>query len=152
MDRTKTSKAKVKSPTQTQKARLYDLETLGDIEVVKEGVVWAHTRAGEDTLIDLHKAGKAEFQRKRYPKRYDKDGNEIPEDKLKDYSAKDTKTVDEVKDIIAQKQKDKAIADLTKKLKAMTKAEIEKEYGVSSKLTKDKMIEAVIDKMFNEGE
>jgi|LSQX01.1.fsa_nt_gb predicted transcriptional regulator len=48
------------------------------------------------------------------------------------------------------------ISELTKQLEeereevnSKTKAELEKEHGVSSKLTKDKMIDEIIEQLFN---
>ena len=74
----------------------------------------------------------------------DKDGEKVTEKNLPQKNVEEILTSSEASSILENKTKAELIVTLT----AMTNADIEKEYGVSAKLTKDKMILAVIEKLY----
>jgi hypothetical protein len=132
--------------TVTELKELMDKIAIGDIEIVyskeKDGKVdgWCKD---EKYALEKCKAGKLDIT-DRFPKVYDENGNLVTKETLKDTDLTKLKSAQEVAEILAEKQLQVEKDALIAKLNGMTKAEIEKEYGVSSKLTKDKMIEEVI--------
>lgn len=134
--------------TATELKELMDKITIGEIELVyskeKDGKVngWCKD---EKYALEKCKAGKLDIT-DRFPKVYDEDGDLVTKETLKDTDLTKLKTAHEVAALNAekelQKEKDALIAKLSDP--AFTKAMIEKEYGISAKLTKDKMIEEVI--------
>ena len=153
MDRTVKTKAEFSNLTQAQKARLVDLMESRDLELVsnKEGVLasWAETETAENEFLTLAKAGNAEIV-SRFPVRFTADGEPVTKDNIKDTDLATVKTASEIASVLAEKELQKEKDELVARLNAMTKAEIEKEYGVSSKLTKDKMILEVLKLVYGE--
>jgi hypothetical protein len=131
-----------------------DKIAIGDIEIVyskeKDGKVdgWCKD---EKYALEKCKAGKLDIT-DRFPKVYNDKGDLVTKKTLKDTDLAKLKNAQEVAEINAQKELQKEKDELIAKLSdpAFTKAMIEKEYGVSAKLTKDKMIEEVIKLVYGE--
>ena len=113
-------------------------------------VVWTKSDDTKIKMLTMVKAGKGNVRRN-FPNFYDKEGNKVTEKNLKDKKIADLITPQEASTIIAEKNRQEATESLKAKLTGMNKTEIEKEYGVSKKLTKDGMIEAVIEKIYGAG-
>ena len=71
---------------------------------------------------------------------------EVTDKNLKEKNVEEMLTSSEASSILENKAKAELIVTLT----AMTKAELEKKYGVSSKLTKDNMIIEIIKKFYGD--
>jgi len=69
-------------------------------------------------------------------------------EEVTDKNVEEMLTSSEASSILENKTKAESIKILKALLSEMTKTEIEKEYGVSKKLTKDGMIKAVIEKLY----
>ena len=137
--------------TKTEKTALFDVlsdEEKGNV-VNQKGkiVVWTKSDDTKIKMLTMVKAGKGNVRRN-FPNFYDKEGNKVTEKNLKDKKIADLITPQEASTIIAEKNRQEATESLKAKLTGMNKTEIEKEYGVSKKLTKDGMIEAVIEKLY----
>jgi len=137
--------------TKTEKTALFDVlsdEEKGNV-VNQKGkiVVWTKSDDTKIKMLTMVKAGKGNVRRN-FPNFYDKEGNKVTEKNLKDKKIADLITPQEASTIIAEKNRQEATESLKAKLTGMNKTEIEKEYGVSKKLTKDGMIKAVIEKLY----
>jgi len=140
--------------TQAQKLEIFDIlkdESKGNV-VNQKGkiVVWTKSDDTKIKMLTMVKAGKGNVRRN-FPNFYDKEGNKVTEKNLKDKKIADLITPQEASTIIAEKNRQEATESLKAKLTGMNKTEIEKEYGVSKKLTKDGMIKAVIEKIYGAG-
>jgi len=140
--------------TKTEKTALFDVlsdEEKGNV-VNQKGkiVVWTKSDDTKIKMLTMVKAGKGNVRRN-FPNFYDKEGNKVTEKNLKDKKIADLITPQEASTIIAEKNRQEATESLKAKLTGMNKTEIEKEYGVSKKLTKDGMIKAVIEKIYGAG-
>lgn len=137
--------------TKTEKTALFDIlsdEEKGNV-VNQKGkiVVWTKNPATQKKMLGLVKGTKGKVTRN-FPNLYNKKGDKLTEKNIKDTKVSDMITPQEASAIIAEKNRQKATESLKAKLTGMNKTEIEKEYGVSKKLTKDGMIEAVIEKIY----
>jgi hypothetical protein len=134
--------------TVTELKELMDKVANADIEIIyskeKDGKVdgWCKD---EKYALEKCKAGKLDIT-DRFPKVYNEKGDLVTKETLKDTDLAKLKTAQEVAEMLVTKQLRAEMDELIAKLSdpAFTKAMIEKEYGVSAKLTKDKMIEEVI--------
>ena len=140
--------------TQAQKLEIVDIlkdESKGNV-VNQKGkmIVWTKDPATQKKMLELIKINKGKVT-KNFPNFYDKDGEKVTEKNLKDKVVKDLITPTQASAIIAEKNRQEAILELRVKLEAtsFTKAMIEKEYGVSTKVgIKEDMILAVIEKLY----
>ena len=140
--------------TKTEKTALFDVlsdEEKGNV-VNQKGkiVVWTKSDDTKIKMLTMIKDGKGTVRRN-FPNFYDKEGNKLTQDNLKDKVVKDLITPTQASAIIAEKNRQEAILELRVKLEAtsFTKAMIEKEYGVSTKVgIKEDMILAVIEKLY----
>jgi len=133
--------------TQAQKLEIFDIlkdESKGNV-VNQKGkmIVWTKDPDTQKKMLELVKSNKGKVQQN-FPNFYDKDGEKVTEKNLPQKNVEEMLTSSEASSILENKAKAELIVTLT----AMTKPEIEKEYGVSAKLTKDKMILAVIEKLY----
>jgi len=133
--------------TQAQKLEIFDIlkdESKGNV-VNQKGkmIVWTKDPATQKKMLELIKINKGKVT-KNFPNFYDKDGEKVTEKNLPQKNVEEILTSSEASSILENKTKAELIVTLT----AMTNADIEKEYGVSAKLTKDKMILAVIEKLY----
>ncbi len=99
-------------------------------------------------VLEKAKAGKVEIT-KNFPQVYDKNGDLVTPETLKKTDLKKLKTKEEMAGIKRAEQREAQIQEMREELNSKTKAELEKEHGVSSKLTKDKMIDEIIEQLFN---
>lgn len=134
--------------TAVELKEIMDKITAGEIELVyskeKDGKINGWCKDGKYAL-EKCKAGKLDITA-RFPKVYNEKGELVTKEMLKNTDLTKLKTAQEVAEMLAEKElqaeKEQLIAKLSDP--AFTKAMIEKEYGISAKLTKDKMIEEVI--------
>lgn len=138
--------------TSTELKELMDKVANKEIELVpnNEGKVkgWCKDKS---YALEKTKAGKMEITA-RFPEIYNEKCEQVTPKNLKDTDLAKTKTPQEVAQIKAEEAKAKEIEKFAKELEGMTKAELEKEYGVSQKQTKDKMIADIIANLNKEGD
>ena len=137
--------------TQAQKLEIFDIlkdESKGNV-VNQKGkmIVWTKDPDTQKKMLELVKSNKGKVQQN-FPNFYDKDGEKVTEKNLPQKNVEEMLTSSEASSILENKTKAESIKILKALLSEMTKPEIEKEYGVSAKLTKDKMILAVIEKLY----
>jgi len=141
--------------TKTEMTELLQEQAKGNLEIVKDFESKEEKLKGWSTNPDhVLKMAKAKHFKvtARFPEVYTEEGEKVTEENLDKVDLEKIISKKEYDARVAEANEEAEKAQLVKDLNKLTKAELEKKYGVSSDQLKEDMIMEIIDDIYSEGE